>query len=85
MTCFLIRATNTEIISCTEKVNVNLSAAQSHNIKHSHTNVIYELVHKLGLLWWENGASLMRYKLISLPSHYEKSINLHLQKCIGKS
>ena len=43
--------------------NVNLSATQSHNIKHSHTNVIYELGHKLGLLRWENGASLMRYRI----------------------
>ena len=43
--------------------NVNLSTTQSHNIKHSHTNVIYELGHKLGLLRWENGASLMRYRI----------------------
>ena len=42
--------------------------------------MIYELGHKVGSRRWKNGSSL-----ISLPNHYEKSINLHLQKFIGKS
>ena len=46
--------------------------------------MMYESDHKLGLLQWGKGASLICYR-IRLPSHYEKSINLHLQKFIGKS
>ena len=59
--------------------------------QHSHTtlkycsNVIYESGYSLGSLRWEIGASLIATELISLPSHYEKSINLHLQKFIDKS
>ena len=49
------------------------------------SNVIYELGHKLASLRWEIGASLRRYRITSLPSHYEKSINLQLQIFIGKS
>ena len=43
--------------------NVNLSTTESHNIKHSHTNVIYELRQELGLLQWGNEASLIRYRI----------------------
>ena len=60
--------------------------------QHSHTtlkycsNVVYELSYKLGSLWWEIGASLLiRYRLNKSSKPYEKSINLHLQKFIGKS
>ena len=59
--------------------------------QHSHTilkycsHVKYESVHKLGSLWWEIGDSRKAIELVSLPIHYEKSTNLHLQKFIGKS
>ena len=73
--------------------NVNLLPTQSHSIKillpndyaDITNNVIYESGYKLGSLWWEIGASLIATELVSLPSHYEKSINLHLQKFISKS
>ena len=59
--------------------NVNLLPTQSHNLKYC-SNVINESGHKLGSMRWDIGASLIRYRLISLPSHYEKSTNLHLHK-----
>ena len=31
--------------------------------QHSHTNAIYESDRKLGLLRWENGALLIRYRI----------------------
>ena len=52
------------------------------------SSVISESGYKLGSLQWEIGASLIRYRIRrikSLPSHYEKFINLHLQKSIDKS
>ena len=67
----------------------------SKSIFHQHSqitlkycsNVIYESGHKLGSLRWVIGASLISYRisLQSLQSHNEKSINLHLQRFIGKS
>ena len=59
--------------------------------QHSHTtlkycsHVIYESGYKLGSLRWEIGASLIRYRINKSSKPLCKSINLHLQKFIGKS
>ena len=36
---------------------------QSHTTLKYSSNVIHESGHKLGLLWWEIGASLIRYRI----------------------
>ena len=59
--------------------------------QHSHatlkycSHVIYESGYKLGSLWWKIGASLIRYRINKSSKPLCKSINLHLQKFIGKS
>ena len=59
--------------------------------QHSHTtlkycsHVIYESGYKLGSLRWKIGASLIRYRINKSSKPLCKSINLHLQKFIGKS
>ena len=42
---------------------MSICQQHSHTTLNIHTNVIYELGHKLGLLRWKNGASLMRYRI----------------------
>ena len=49
------------------------------------SNVIYELSHELGSLSGKQGLHQYTTELVRLPRHYEKSINLHLQKSTGKA
>ena len=59
--------------------------------QHSHTtlkycsNVIYNSGHKLGLLRWENEASLMRYRINNSSKPLWKNNKLTFAKCIGES